>query len=70
MEFDGFMNYQIKVKAAENTSVDDIALLTSSAGQQRPNIVWEWVMKADCARKATNGNGMWNGIRKVSGLAM
>ena len=29
MEFDGFMNYQIKVKAAENTSVDDIALLTS-----------------------------------------
>ena len=29
MEFDGFVNYQIKVKAAENTSVDDIALLTS-----------------------------------------
>lgn len=23
-------------------------------------------MKAHCARKATNGNGMWNGIRKVS----
>lgn len=29
MEFDGFMSYQIKVKATENTSVDDIALMTS-----------------------------------------
>ncbi|MEG1659590.1 MAG: DUF6067 family protein [Bacteroides sp.] len=28
MEFDGFMSYAVKVKAAENTSVDDIALLT------------------------------------------
>lgn len=28
MEFDGFMSYQITVKAEENTQVDDIALLT------------------------------------------
>lgn len=57
MEFDGFIDYRVKVKALENTTVDDIALLSSmpvSSAKYRLGMGFEGSLRPK------SGNWKWN----------